>query len=160
MSEQAKSGSLHRAIEQELAALEQHLHQDGYETFEAEAIVAGAREHAEQLLADEAGADVDAIRRLISEYRDTDVEPQRRVAEVTTSGGKMAITTALLAVVVMAAAFFADNEESGGALLLLSGAMGIPGFVAGWFARRQVAGIAAMMICAALLVFLILAIFV
>ncbi|MDY7098466.1 MAG: hypothetical protein SXU28_10045 [Pseudomonadota bacterium] len=148
------------------AALEKlgsELQKTGYDAAEVEAIVGGAREHVEDLLAGEPNVSNGELEELISGFSDPEIEPSLPpTAKSFSLVGAAALASGIMGILIMIAAFTAKDPDLGGALMLLGTFLG--GGLAcllGVLSRRTTTGLIAMVIGAALwlslLAFLLLA---
>ena len=139
---------IHAALEKLTSVLQN----SGYDTAEVEAIVGGAREHVEELLASEPNVSRGELEELISGFGDPEIGPSIPPTGKSFSLiGAAALASGIMGIVIMIAAFNTSDPDFGGALMLLGTFLG--GGLAcalGFITRRTQKGLIALVIGAAL----------
>lgn len=150
-------------VQASLEKLKRKLQNSGYDAPEVEAIVDGAREHVEELIASDSTVSGDELAEYINDFSDPELGPSNQPsARGSSLVGAAALASGVLGILIMIGAFNTSDPDLGGALMLLATLLGAGiACVLGILSRRTQMGLIAIVIGAALwlclFVFLLLA---
>lgn len=139
-------------IEKAIAQLEQSLRASGYDRDEVGSIAQGAREHVEELIANDPSVSEGELIAFINGFSDPEIaaSPQPPDNEHGLTG-KFALASALVGIAILIAAFLSADPDLGGALMLLGTLLGGGlACVLGFLSRRSQTGKIAIAMGAAL----------
>lgn len=112
-------------IQNALADLRQELLRSGYDTLEAEAITQGAREHVEELAAQNPASSEEELISAIGGFAEPEIAPSsENVGTRMGLIGNFALASGALGILITIGAFFSSDPDLGGALMLLGAVMG------------------------------------
>ncbi len=139
-------------VQASLEKLRRELQNSGYDAPEVEAIVDGAREHVEELIASDSNVSGEELAELINGFSDPEIGPSHHPsAKGFSLVGAAALASGVLGILIMIWAFNTTDPDLGGALMLLATLLG--GGIAcvlGFLSRRTPTGLIAIVIGAAL----------
>jgi len=150
-------------VQASLDKLKRELQNSGYDPSEVGAIVDGAREHVEELIASDPTVSDHELAEYINAFSNPELAPSNQPSTKGSSlVGAAALASGVLGILIMVGAFNTTDPDLGGALMLLATLLG--GGIAsalGFLSRRTQTGLIALVIGAALwlclIVFVLLA---